>query len=71
MSQNKQEKKQMQKKIQSLYRETKQQNKEIMDYNLSTFWKFIVSICVITFCVFLVMGALFDLGFDVPEIFGR
>ena len=75
MDQNKQEKKLMQKKIQALYRETKRQDKEKktdnINLNLNTFWKIIVSISVITFCVFLLMAALFDLGVEVPEIFGR
>ncbi|WP_312097223.1 hypothetical protein [Niallia sp.] len=68
MNQNKEEKLQKQKMVQELYRERVQQNRE--DKNDNRIGKAFVTLCIVIFFVFTVMGILFDWGVHVPRIFG-
>ncbi|MGM0852504.1 MAG: hypothetical protein ACQEWI_07820 [Bacillota bacterium] len=62
MSQHNHEK---QKRVQHLYRKKKREDSS------HKFWTVIVTLCVIPVLILLVTSALFDLGVQLPEFFGR
>ncbi|WP_179884961.1 hypothetical protein [Bacillus sp. AFS015802] len=54
-----------QKRIQELYRKKKQEASSHIA------WTLVLMLCVIPVLILLVTSALFDLGFQLPEFFGR
>jgi hypothetical protein len=68
MSQNNQDKKQKQIKVQGLYREIKQNRDDKNDNKIGAV---IVSVCVFIIFLVFVMGALFDSGIRFGQFFGR
>ncbi|MCR8849293.1 hypothetical protein NQ095_12805 [Rossellomorea sp. SC111] len=54
-----------QKRIQELYRKKKRQE------SFNKTWTWILILCVIPVLILLVTSALFDLGVQLPEFFGR
>ena len=69
MSQNEQDKKLKQNKVQGLYRKIKQQNRE--DKNTSKIGAFIVSICVFIMSLLFVMHVLFNAGVRFAQFWGK
>ncbi|RIW28929.1 hypothetical protein D3H55_20395 [Bacillus salacetis] len=69
MNPDKQERKQKLRKVQSLYRKNKYHYKE-KEYKVGTWGSIIVLICVVLFFFLFIMSMLFDMGVQLPDIFG-